>query len=135
MALNSDLSKQANEGWFFCKMRKVAHLPIFCNGSPAVQFKGTIHCLKRLKKSKKMINGAFKPSSPFNTLNQKFFVHYHLDYCNVIYNIPQTVYPSGGLHCPPLSNRRSQRNSKSGFLTVTDACHQTDWVWRIYMKN
>ena len=54
-----------------------------------------------IKKAKKVI-GIMKHLNhllPFKTLNQmyKSLVRPHLDYCDIIYHIPQTVHPYGGI--------------------------------------
>ena len=54
-----------------------------------------------MKKAKRII-GIMKHLNyllPLKTLNQmyKSLVRPHLDYCDIIYHIPQTVHPHGGI--------------------------------------
>ena len=111
MAFNPDPNKQANEVLFSCKTKKVDHPPLFFNGFPVVQVKETKHLglilqfnlnfvkhlIEKMKKAKQII-GIMKHLNyllPFKTLNQmyKSLVRPHLDYCDIIYHIPQTVRP------------------------------------------
>ena len=111
MAFNPDPNKQANEVLFSCKTKKVDHPPLFFNGFPVVQVKETKHLglilqfnlnfvkhlTEKMKKAKRII-GIIKHLNyllPFKTLNQmyKSLVRPHLDYCDIIYHIPQTVRP------------------------------------------
>jgi hypothetical protein len=111
MAFNPDPNKQANEVLFSCKTKKVDHPPLFFNGFPVVQVRETKHLglilqfnlnfvkhlTEKMKKAKRII-GIIKHLNhllPFKTLNQmyKSLVRPHLDYCDIIYHIPQTVRP------------------------------------------
>ena len=111
MAFNPDPNKQANEVLFSCKTKSVDHPQISFNGFPVVQVKETKHLglvlqfklnfekhlFEKMKKAKRII-GMIKHLNyllPLKTLNQmyKSLVRPHLDYCDIIYHIPQTVHP------------------------------------------
>ena len=145
MAFNPDPNKQANEVLFSCKTKKVDHPPIFFNGFPVVQVKETKHLglilqfklnfekhlLEKIKKAKKII-GIMKHLNhllPFRTLNQmyKSLVRPHLDYCDIIYHIPQTFHPNGGitLNC---QMERVEQTQYQAALAVTGAWQGTDRV-------
>ena len=145
MAFNPDPNKQANEVLFSCKTKKVDHPPIFFNGFPVVQVKETKHLglflqfklnfekhlSEKIKKAKRII-GIMKHLNyllPLKTLNQmyKSLVRPHLDYCDIIYHIPQTVHPHGGitLNCHMESVEQIQYQAA---LAVTGAWQGTDRI-------
>ena len=145
MAFNPDPNKQANEVLFSCKTKKVNHPPIFFNGSPVVQVTETKHLglilqcklnfekhlLDKIKKAKKII-GIMKHLNhllPFKTLNQmyKSLVRPHLDYCDIIYHIPQTIHPHGGITLCSQMERVEQIQYQAA-LAVTGAWQGTDRV-------
>ena len=146
-----DPNKQANEVLFSCKTKKVDHPPLVFNGSPVVQVKETKHLglvlhfnlnfekhlTEKIKKAKKII-GIMKHLNnllPFKTLNQmyKTLVRPHLDYCDIIYHIPQIVRPlaeGGGITLHSLMEKAEQVQYQAA-LAVTGAWQGTDRV-RIY---
>ena len=145
MAFNPDPNKQANEVLFSCKTKKVNHPPIFFNGSPVVQVTETKHLglilqyklnfekhlLDKIKKAKKII-GIMKHLNhllPFKTLNQmyKSLVRPHLNYCDNIYHIPQTMHPQGGITLNSQMERVEQIQYQAA-LAVTGAWQGTDRV-------
>ena len=66
---------------------------------------------------------------PFKTLNQmyKSLVRPHLDYCDIIYHIPQTVHPHGGITLNSQMERVEQIQYQAA-LAVTGAWQGTDRV-------
>ena len=109
MAFNPDPNKQAVELIFSHKKTKPIHPPLFFNGvivKPVDKHKHlgltfdskltfTYHINEKIAIAKKGI-GIIKYLSsftPIKTLDQiyKMFVRPHLDYCNVIYQIPPTI--------------------------------------------
>ena len=111
---NPDPTKQASEVLFSCKKNSVNHPQLIFNGSPVIKVNeqkhlGLIlesglsfkkHVSEKIIKAKKNI-GILKHLSkflPLNTLDQmyKALVRSHLDYCDVIYDIPSKT------HHPPL---------------------------------
>ena len=115
MEFNPDPTKQASEVLFSCKKNSVNHPQLIFNGSPVIKVNeqkhlGLIlesglsfkkHVSEKIIKAKKNI-GILKHLSkflPLNTLDQmyKALVRSHLDYCDVIYDIPsKTHHPSLG---------------------------------------
>ena len=97
--------------YFHVKTKKVDHPPLVFNRSPVVRVKETKHLglvlqfnlnfdkhlTEKIKKAKKIVDLMKHLNNllPFRTLNQmyKSLVHPHLDYCDIIYHIPQTVRP------------------------------------------
>ena len=148
MAFNPDPNKQANEVLFSCKTKKVDHPPIFFNGSPVVKVSETKHLglilqsklsfekhlTEKIKKAKKII-GIIKHLNlllPFRTLNQmyKSLVRPHLDYCDIIYHIPQLVHPpseGGGITLNYLMGMAEQVQYQAA-LAVTGAWQGSDRV-------
>ena len=148
MAFNPDPNKQANEVLFSCKTKSVDHPQIFFNGFPVVQVKETKHLglilqfklnfekhlFEKMKKAKRII-GMIKHLNyllPLKTLNQmyKSLVRPHLDYCDIIYHIPQTVHPQsvgGGitLNC---HMERVEQIQYQAALAVTGAWQGSDRV-------
>ena len=115
MEFNPDPTKQASEVLFSCKKNSVNHPQLIFNGSPVIKVNeqkhlGHIlesglsfkkHVIEKIIKAKKNI-GILKHLSkflPLNTLDQmyKALVPSHLDYCDVIYDIPsETHHPPRG---------------------------------------
>ena len=110
MEFNPDPTKQASEVLFSCKKNSVNHPQLIFNGSPVIKVNeqkhlGLIlesglsfkkHVSEKIIKAKKNI-GILKHLSkflPLNTLDQmyKALVRSHLDYCDVIYDIPSKTH-------------------------------------------
>ena len=145
MAFNPDPNKQANEVLFSCKTKKVDHPALSFNGFPVVQVEETKHLglvlqfklnfekhlVEKIKKAKRII-GIMKHLNyllPLKTLNQmyKSLVRPHLDYCDIIYHIPQSVHPHGGITL----NSQMESVEKIQYqaaLAVTGAWQGTDRV-------
>ena len=148
MAFNPDPNKQANEVLFSCKTKKVDHPPIYFNGFPVVKVSETKHLglilqsklsfekhlTEKIKKAKRII-GIIKHLNlllPFKTLNQmyKSLVRPHLDYCDIIYHIPQLVHPpseGGGVTLNYLMEL-TEKVQYQAALAVTGAWQGTDRV-------
>ena len=114
MAFNPDPTKQAKEVLFSCKKVSPVHPDLLFNGTVVTKVNEhkhlglTLqsnlsfdrHLNEKMMKAKKII-GILKHLSkflPLKTLNQmyKSLVRSHLDYCDIIYHMPQVV------HQPPL---------------------------------
>ena len=114
MEFNPDPTKQAKEVLFSCKKSYPVHPDLVFNGTAVTKVDehkhlGLIlqsklsfsrHLNEKMTKAKKII-GILKHVSkflPLKTLNQmyKTLVRSHLDYCDIIYHMPQIV------HQPPL---------------------------------
>ena len=107
MSFNPDLSKQAIELLFSQKKKKIDHPPLSFNQQPVLSVTHhkhlgltldckllfTKHITEKISKARKGIGIIRYLSSyvPLSTLDQlfKMFVRPHLDYCDVIFHIPQ----------------------------------------------
>ena len=114
MEFNPDPTKQAKEVLFSCKKKSPVHPDLVFNGTTVTKadehkhlgltlqsnLSFDRHLNEKMMKAKKTI-GILKHLSKFlslKTLNQmyKALVRSHLDYCDIIYHMPQIV------HQPPL---------------------------------
>ena len=110
MEFNPDPTKQAKEVLFSCKKSSPVHPELVFNGTPVTKVDehkhlGLIlqsklsfgrHLNEKMTKAKRII-GILKHLSkllPLKTLNQmyKTLVRSHLDYCDIIYHMPQIVH-------------------------------------------